>query len=90
MKVDWQSVFGKEEWEFIKRLAGSMHDPDEKKAFWETLRTKKEADPSYSIFTDFGRVDTVAEEKKTLTEKQAMAVRYCTAILETLRRGNPQ
>ena len=53
MAKDWSQVFSAAEWRWIKKLGGAFTDPEQKREFWNTVREKKEADPSYSVFTDF-------------------------------------
>lgn len=78
---DWRSIFGEEEWRFISKLGASLTDPEEKRSFWETVKDKKEADPDYSIFTDFPK------EEKTVSEKQRIANYYCKQIFTMMGRG---
>lgn len=82
MTTDWASLFGPEEWNWVKRLGSAMKDPEEKRAFWETVKSKKLADPAYSIFTDF---PMEIEEKKPVSDRAAMAQRYCQAILADIK-----
>lgn len=74
MKKNWSDIFGSE-WGYIRSLGGAIIDPEEKKQFWEMVRTKKENDPRYSIYEDF----PTSKDKKTL------AAKYCGEVLETLR-----
>lgn len=48
----WRDLFGSEV-EYIFRLGSCFSDPEQKKAFWETVRDKKLADPKWSIYEMF-------------------------------------
>ena len=50
--MNWKEQFGTE-WDYLIRIGSSIIDPEEKKAFWETVKAKKLDDPAYSIYTDF-------------------------------------
>lgn len=81
---NWSELFGNE-WEYIKRLGASISDPDEKKVFWENVKQRKLEDPNFSIYSLFPKTEEKQEEP--MSEKGAMAKRYCGEILEVLRRG---
>ena len=44
----WKELFG-EEWELICRHGKSLHSKEDKQVFWDTVRTLKEQDPSWSF-----------------------------------------
>lgn len=71
----WSELFGSE-WDWVKKLGACFSDPEEKKAFWETVKDKKLADPAYSVYTDFPR-----EQNAT---KRAM--NECFEFVKGLRR----
>jgi hypothetical protein len=73
----WAEIFGAE-WPYIVRLGKCFADPEEKKAFWDTVKSKKEADPKYSIYWDY------PQEKNSV--KRAM--QECCDFVKGLRRGN--
>ena len=72
----WAVIFGSE-WPWIVRLGKAITDPEEKKVFWDSIKSKKEADPSYSIYTDFPMDDATGRKK--------VAMKYSHEILEMLR-----
>ena len=82
--MNWPERFG-DEWEWIKRLGSSMHDPEQKKAFWETIKSKKELDPSYSVYVDFPR-----EVHKDIPNTRAaeLANFYAPLCIAALRGNN--
>jgi hypothetical protein len=89
--TDWKELFG-EEWDYVVRLGSAIHDPEEKRAFWESLKEHKLADPAFSVYTLFplevstNPVDKTEEESENgLSEKAKLSRRYCRAILATLR-----
>jgi len=67
----WSDLFGSE-WEYVKRLGSCFTDPEEKKAFWDTVREKKLADPSWSIYTDF-----------PVKNSKSAGLKICEEILNT-------
>lgn len=75
MAEKWSEIFGSE-WEYICRLGKCFSDPEEKKAFWEMVKSKKLGDPAYSIYRDF----PIAENA---TKK---ALRDCCDFVFGLRR----
>lgn len=54
MASRWADTFGSE-FSYICKLGGCLADPEEKKAFWETVKAKKLADRSWSIYQDYPR-----------------------------------
>ena len=68
-----RDLFGSEA-EYVARLGKCFIDPEEKKAFWETIREKKKANPAYSIYTDFPPVNGTDA-----------GLKICGEILEMLR-----
>lgn len=48
----WKDLFGSE-YTYIMKLGACLQDPEEKKAFWETVKEKKNKDPKYSIYDDY-------------------------------------
>lgn len=81
MTTNWAQVFGHDEWNWITRLGAGIHDPEEKREFWETIKAKKEADPAYSIYSDFPR-DPAALEPPPASEDTAK--RVCREVLAML------
>lgn len=67
MGENWAQRFGSE-WEYVVRLGSAIMDPEEKKAFWESIKAKKEANPKYSIYSDF----PVSESEKKRAMKRCM------------------
>lgn len=76
-----RELFTTDEYQWFLKLHGAMSDPEQKQVFYESVIEKKEADSSYSLFTDFPK------QEEEMSEKGAMAKRYCSEILEVLRRG---
>lgn len=71
------------EWEFAQKLSKALrHDAEQTKSFWGTLLEKKQADNSYSLFTDFPQ-----EPPQPLSDKGAMAQKYCGPVITMLRKG---
>lgn len=62
---EWKEMFGSE-WEWVVKLGSCFSDPEEKKSFWETVKAKKLADPSYSVYSDFPREPSA--NKKAMRE----------------------
>lgn len=88
MQKRWAELFGTEEWSWIVKLGSSFTDPEQKKAFWDTAKDKKLADPNYSIFTDFPKeFSPKPEDEPGISDKARMARRYCGEILEVLKHG---
>ncbi len=54
-----RKAYGEEEWNFIVKVGKSMNDPEERAAFKQMVLAKKQADPAYSIFSDFPRADSM-------------------------------
>jgi hypothetical protein len=80
---DGAIYFKESEYAFAHKLSSSLgYDPEQQRAFWQTLLEKKELDRYYSLFTDFPREDDPT------TPKGAMAKKYCGPILDLLR-GRP-
>lgn len=52
-KQEWRSLFDKEELEHFLKLGAAMHDPEEKKAFFDSVIESKRADPNWNLFTFF-------------------------------------
>ncbi len=61
---DWKERFGPIEWAWIERLGRALHDAEQKRDFWDTIRAKKDADENYSIFSDFPRTNAAALAQK--------------------------
>lgn len=49
---DWAERFGAE-WGYVQMLGKAISDPEEKRNFWEAIKSRKLADSSYSIYDDF-------------------------------------
>jgi len=78
----WADLFGSE-WPWVQRLGKAISDPEEKRVFWETVRDKKLADPSYSMYEDFPMADSSGRKR--------IAMKYSHEILQMLRgRGNAE
>lgn len=76
-----RELFTTDEYNWFLKLGQAMSDPEQKRVFFESVIEKKEADSSYNLFTDFPK------QEEPMSEKGAMAKRYCGEILEVLRRG---
>ena len=63
------------EWAFVERFAQSLHDPEEKRQFWEGIKEKKLSVPGYCVFEDFPQEENQA---------QNIALKYCREIREML------
>lgn len=72
----WSEIFGAE-WPYIKRLGSCFVDPEEKKAFWDHVKSAKEKNPRWSIYDEF------PQEKNAV--KRAM--QECCDFVRGLRRG---
>lgn len=65
--------FQQDELDHARRVsAGLSQDVEGNRSFWAMIIEKKEADPSYSLFTDFPKNE---------------GLKICAEILEMLRRG---
>lgn len=71
---DWAEIFGSE-WTWIQRLGKAITDPEEKRTFWESIKSRKLANPRYSIYQDFPR-----DENSTKKAMQA-----CCDYVRSLR-----
>lgn len=60
MNNKWSDVFGSE-WPYIERLGRAISDPDDKKVFWENIKSRKQADPSFSIYELFPRSENATK-----------------------------
>lgn len=63
MPTDWKQIWGSE-WEYVKRLGSAISDPEQKKDFWENIKSLKEADPKFSIYSLFPRSDTPTDRAR--------------------------
>lgn len=52
MSNKWSDLFGSE-WNYVCRLGSCLHDPEAKRAFWETVKAKKLGNKNYSIYDDY-------------------------------------
>lgn len=68
----WKHLFTEEEWKWAHKTSQSIHDPKEKREFWENLIEVKQSQST---------------EESPMSEKEKMARKYCGPILEMLRRG---
>lgn len=79
------------ELDYAKRIAGGFsQDPEQTKAFWESLFERKKEIPGYVIFMDFPKADTprVTLSPSTTPDaaaRKALARKYCGDILSKLR-----
>lgn len=85
MTPNWPAIFG-DEWDRVQKLGKSLHDPEEKRAFWETVREKKLANPQYRLEHDFPIGHMPVPTKALIVEPGAdsereTGIRYCSAIL---------
>lgn len=78
----WVELFGSEEWAWVVKLGSAMHEPEAKKIFWETVKAKKEADPEYSVYSDFPKA--LPGDEFGLDAKKFPGADICADILETL------
>jgi hypothetical protein len=76
MRDKWKDLFGSE-WEWVQKLGKAIIDPEEKKAFWDTVREKKLTNPGYSIYQDFPRSENAT----------ARAREECVEFVRSLRRA---
>lgn len=83
MTTNWSQLFA-DEWEYVCKLGSSIHDPEEKREFWENLKARKLADPSFRVEDLFPR-DPAALEPPPASEDTAK--RACREILEMLDRA---
>jgi hypothetical protein len=54
----FRHLFKADEWVLFLKLGGGMTDPEEKRAFFETILEKKHVSSRYSLFDDFPRDQT--------------------------------
>lgn len=71
----WRTFFGAVEWEVIEKLMSSFSDPEQKKAFVYACREKKNADPFYSIFTDFPEMRSEENATEIAMREAVSAIR---------------
>lgn len=79
-KENWRDLFSGEELSWFLHLGSAMHDPEQKRSFFETVVEKKRADRSYSLFTDFPK-----EAEVVMTPAQSLADKYAGAIIARLK-----
>jgi hypothetical protein len=80
MNTKWYDLFGSE-FEYIKKLGNALHDPEQKREFWEMVKAQKLADKNYSIYQDFP-----VEEK----DPKMKAMRDCCEFVRGLRIPKPK
>jgi hypothetical protein len=71
-------TFTEDEWEWCRKLAKDLSDPEHEKNFMLTALEKKRADPKYSVFTDFP-TEVAPPASKT------MAVHFSQKIIAGIR-----
>lgn len=74
MKHKDRHLFKSDEWEWFLKL-GSLKDPEEKKAFYDTVMEKKRVSSRYSLFDDFPK------------DNKQECLKICGEILEMLKHG---
>ena len=72
---NWREIWGSE-WEYVHRLGSAIHDPKEKRNFWETIKRKKEANPNFSIYELYPRS----------TNSKVRAMEECCQFVFSLRK----
>lgn len=70
----WRDLFGSEV-EYIFRLGSCFNDPEQKKAFWETVKEKKTIDSRWSIYDMFPTTENARER----------AAKKCCEFVKSLR-----
>lgn len=81
-KEKWKHLFkDDDEWEFFLKLGLALHDPREKRDFFDAVIQGKQRDPNFEI---------TGYVPKPLSDKAALARKYVGPILETLRRGKKE
>lgn len=73
----WIDAWGSE-WPYLKKLGEAICDPEEKRAFWENVKSLKEKDPSFSIYTLFPPL-----------KKKDFGLRVCEEVIAMTRRVKP-
>lgn len=76
---DWAKIFGAEEWAYIQKLGSAIHDPADKREWWENVKRLKMENPAFSIYELFPK------EAKPKNDAQELADRYCKPIIERLK-----
>lgn len=56
----WEDLWGSE-WAYVRKLGQAITDPHDKKEFWENIKTRKLADPSFSIYSLFPRSENATK-----------------------------
>lgn len=72
---DWAAIFAAD-WPRICEIGKCLHDPEEKKAFWDTVLEKKRSNPRWSIYDDYPTSESTKER----------AMRECVNHIRSLRR----
>lgn len=86
----WADFFGQEDWGLICRHGATIHDKDEKQAFWESCLAMKRAEPTWTFSSHLKEMAKpgVVPEVESGSEKGKMAKRYTQAILDDLAKKN--
>lgn len=71
----WEELFGAE-MAYIKKLGSAIVDPHEKREFWEHVKSRKLADPSFSIYSLFPISESATKK----------AMRECCYHIKSLRK----
>jgi len=79
MADNWRLLFKADELEWFIRLGKNMHDPQEKRFFFESVLEAKRENPYWNLFEHFPKEDVVK------TKSAELAKKYGDAILETLK-----
>lgn len=75
MNNKWEDIWGSE-WLYVKKLGSAITDPHDKKEFWENIKARKLADPSFSIYTLFPRSENATKR----------AMEDCIGFVKSLRQ----
>jgi hypothetical protein len=82
---DWAKIFGAEEWAYIQAMGAAIHNPQDKRDFWENVKKCKQENPNFSVYSLFPKDLSGTTNKKN--DKQIIAVKYCQEIIMMLK-GN--
>lgn len=76
--IDGELCISSEEWEWAKKLAKNVSDPEAEKEFMKTVIQKKKDNPGYNLFEDFPR------------DPISVADKVCSEVIQMLQRGIPK
>jgi hypothetical protein len=82
---DWRDLFSKEELEWFITLGKAIHDPKDKRDFFDATIELKRANPSFSLFETHPREAPKETKPQDESEPARLARIYATPIIQKLK-----